>query len=220
LSACFAKSKSTITNLVTYLDFITPLVSSQGQANAIYFDLSSTFDLVIHTLLLQKLSAFGLSGGYVNWFCSYLTNRQSQFRVSGILSSPFIVLSGVPQGSVLGPLLFNLFMNDLCDIINYSRYLLFADDIKIFRVIKSPNDCNRLQSDIDSVQGWCTANFMELNISKTRVISFSRKTNPLICDYKLRQSSKTRTDSIKDLGAFIDSKLRFHNHVDYTFSQC
>jgi hypothetical protein len=111
-------------------------------------------------------------------------------------------------------------MNDLCDVINYSGCLLFADDIKIFRVIKSPDDCNRLQSDIDSVQGWCIANFMELNISKTNVIYFSRKTNTLIYDYKLRQSSITRADSIKDLGVFIDFKLRFHNYVDYIFSQC
>jgi hypothetical protein len=117
------------------------------------------------------------------------------------------VLSDVPQGSVLGPLFFSLFMNDLCNVINYSRNLPFADDIKIFRVIKSPNDCNLLQSDIDSVQGWCTANLMKLNINKTRVISSSRKTNTLICDYQLCQSSITRTDSIKDLGVFIDSKL-------------
>jgi hypothetical protein len=125
-------------SLVTYLDSITPLVSSQGQADAIYFDLSSAFDLVPHTLLLQKLSAFGLSGGCVNCFCSYLTNRRSQVRISGILSSPFVVVCGVPQGSVLGPLFFNIFMNDLCDVINYSRYLLFSDDTKIYGVIKSP----------------------------------------------------------------------------------
>jgi hypothetical protein len=130
------------------------------------------------------------------------------------------VLSGIPQGSVLGPLLFNIFMNDLCYVINYSKYLLFTDDIKIFHVIKSPNDCNRLQSDIDFVQGWCTANFMKLNINKTRVIFFSRKTNTLIYDYKLCQSSITRTNSIKDLGVFIDSKLRFHDYVDCIFSQC
>jgi hypothetical protein len=120
----------------------------------------------------------------------------------------------------LRPLLFKIFINDLSNVINYSRYLLFADDIKILRVIKSPNDCNRLQTDIDSVQGWFTANFMNLNISKARVISSSRKTNTLIYDYKLCQSSMTRTDSIKDLGVFTDSKLRFHNHVDYIFSQC
>jgi hypothetical protein len=149
LDACqhgFTKSKSTITNLVTYFEFITPLVTSQGQADDIYFDLSSAFHLV------QKLSAFGVSDGYVNWFCSYLTNRKSQVRVSKTLSWPFVMPSGVPQGSVLGPLLFNIFINDLCNAINHSRYLLLADDIKIFRAIRSPYDCSLLQSDIDSVQ--------------------------------------------------------------------
>jgi hypothetical protein len=120
----FTKFKSTTTNLVTYLDFITPLVGSQPQADTIYFDLTSAFDLVPHTLLLHKLNALGFSGGYVNWFRSYLTNRQSQVRIGGTISSPFEILSGVPQGSVLGPLLFNVYINDLCDTIKHSRYLL------------------------------------------------------------------------------------------------
>jgi hypothetical protein len=138
-----------------YLDYITPLVDSQCQVDAIYFDLRNAFDLVPLSLLLHKLSAFGLSGGYVNWYCSYLSNRKSQVRVSGILSSPFEVLSGVPQGSVLGPLLFSVFINDLGDVITNSKYILFADDIKISRAIKSPVECNLLQSDINSIQGWC-----------------------------------------------------------------
>jgi hypothetical protein len=128
-------------------------------------------------LLLHKLSALGLSGGCVNWFRSYLTNRQSQVRIGGIISSPFEVLPDVPQGSVLGPLLFNVYINDLCDKIKHSRYLLFADDIKIYRVISSPEDCNLLQFDIDSIRGWCTENYMKLNIDKAKVITFSKKTN-------------------------------------------
>jgi hypothetical protein len=85
----------------------------------------------------------------------------------------------------------------------HSKYLLFADDIKIFRAVDSAQDCYLLQSDINSVQGWCTANCMKLNIGKTRVISFSRKTNALIYDHKLCQSSITRSHSIKDLGVFL-----------------
>jgi hypothetical protein len=158
----------------------------------------------------------------VNYCCCYYYyhNYKSQVRISGIPSSPFEVLSGVPQGSVLGPLLFNVFINDLCDAIAHSKYLLFADDVKIYRAVKSPQDCDLLQSDIYSIQGWCIANCMKLNISKTKVISFSRKTNMLIYDYNLCQSSINRTDSIKDLGLFIDTKLHFHDHIKYLFSHC
>jgi hypothetical protein len=109
--------------VVTYVEFISPLVGSQRQADAIYFDLSNAFDLVSHSLL-HKLSASGLSGGYLNWFRSYLSNRKSQVRVSGFLSRPFKVLSGVPQVSVLGPLLFNVFNNDVCDAVAHFKYLM------------------------------------------------------------------------------------------------
>jgi hypothetical protein len=97
----FTKVKSASTNLVAYVDFIAPLVGSQRQADAIYFDLSNAFDLVPH----HKLSAFGLSSGYINWFRSYLSNRTSQVRVTGSLSAPFVVLSGVPQGCPGAPAL-------------------------------------------------------------------------------------------------------------------
>jgi hypothetical protein len=100
------------------------------------------------------------------------------------------------------------------------KYLLFEDDINIYRSVTSPQDCNLLQSDINSVQSWCIANCMKLNISKTKVISFSWKTNPLVYDYKLCQSSITRTDCIKDLGVLIDNKLHFHEHINHIFSQC
>jgi hypothetical protein len=104
-------------------------------------------------MLLHESSFFGFSDGYVSWFRSYLINRQSRVRVSGTLSLPFQVTSGVPQGSVLGPFLFNIFINDLCNTVNYCKLLIFADNLKIFRVI-----CFLLQSDINSVSGWCTAN--------------------------------------------------------------
>jgi hypothetical protein len=126
--------------LVTYLDYITPLVRSQRQVDDIYFDFSSAFDVVSHTLLLRKLSSFGLTSAYVSWFCSYLTNRFSCVKISGIFTAPFIILAGVPQGCVLGPLFCNVFIDDICNVITHSKFLLFADDIKIFRAIKSLDD--------------------------------------------------------------------------------
>jgi hypothetical protein len=147
----FIKSICTITNLVTFLDFVTPLVCSQDQVHSVYFDFSNAFDILPHALLLHKLKNYGPSSGYINWFHCYLTNRESYVRFSGLFSSPFVVLSGLTQGSVLWPLLFNICINDLCEVINHSSCLLFADDLKVYRAIKSPNDCFLLQSDIERV---------------------------------------------------------------------
>jgi hypothetical protein len=105
------------------------------------------------------------------------TNRLSYGAARGFLSSPSQVLSGVPRGSILGPLLFNVFIKDFGDAIAHSKYLLFADDIKIYRAIKISEDCDLLQSDINSKQGLHIANYLELSISKNKITYFSRKTN-------------------------------------------
>jgi hypothetical protein len=108
----------------------------------------------------------------------------------------------------------------LCDTIKHSWYLLFADDIKIYRAISSPEEYDLLQFYIDSIRGWCAANYMKLSIDKTKVIRFSRKTNILIYEYKLFHSMITRTDSVKDLGVYLDTKLYFHNQTNFIFSHC
>jgi hypothetical protein len=170
----FVKSKSTVASLVTYPNDVLPSVCSQGQFDSVHFDLSQAFDKVTHTLLLDKLSNFGLTSFYVNWFQSYLSNRSSFFRILGKFYSLFSVLSGVPQGSTLGPLFFNIFINDISAKINHSNFLLIADDLKNDRNIKSSEDCKTLQVDIDAVQQWCGENCMELNIQKTKIISFTQ----------------------------------------------
>jgi hypothetical protein len=152
-----------------------PFVCTQGQIDSVYFDLSSTFDIVPHNILLHKLSNFGLSSSYVDWFHSHLDNRHSSVRISGTLSFSFLVKSGVPQGSTLGPLLFSIFINDICNSIHNSRYLLFAGDLKFYRTIMNVDDCKLLQHVINSVHNWCLVNDMKINLGKTTIIPFSCK---------------------------------------------
>jgi hypothetical protein len=104
---------------------------------------------------------------FIKWFQSYLPNRSSSIPILGKFSSPLYVLSGVPQGCTLGPLLFNMFINDLSAEINHSKYLLFTDDLKMYLDIESVEGCKALQADIDAVQQWFGENCMELNIQKS-----------------------------------------------------
>jgi hypothetical protein len=128
-------------------------------------------------------------------------------------------LPGVPQGSTLGHLLFNIFINDRSAKINHSKFILFADDLKIYRNIKSTEDCKSLQVDINAVQQWRNGNCMELSIQKTKIISLTHKTNRINFKQFVKDALILRVECIKDLGVMLDSKLYFHCHVDFVYSQ-
>ena len=151
----FGKCCSTSSNLVTYFIALMQSVSTQGQVDAVYFDLTNAFDIFIH-FSLTSFSNFGLYASYVNWLCSYLPCRQASVRFSGVSSShSYIMKSGVPQGSILGPILFNAFINDICNSIRNYSCLLFAENLKVLRNIRNAVDCKLLQSDVDCVQKRC-----------------------------------------------------------------
>lgn len=119
----------------------------------------------------------------------------------------------MPQGSVLGPLLFNIFINDIVHILK-CPFLLYADDLKIYMKISAPEDCEKLQSDIDSLYNWCLYNKLQLNINKCNFISFTNRLIPLQQDYKINNITLIKVDTIKDLGVIFDSKLRFDLHIE------
>jgi hypothetical protein len=127
------------------------------------------------------------------------------------------VKCGVPQGSTLGPLIFNIFISDICDSIHNCQCLLLADDLKIST--SHVDDCKLLQHDIDSVQNWCLDNGIKLNLRKTTVIYFTRKTGSVYFNSKLCNNLVARSQCVKDLGVLLDCKLYFHQHVNYIFSQ-
>ena len=149
------------------------------------------------------------------WIQSYLTNRQQRVVFNGGVSGWQPVKSGVPQGSVLGPLFFNMFVNDIPTIFSSSHSLLFADDLKLFRMVRVPNDAQLLQEDLDKLCAWSSSWKLALNPTKCKVLTLTLKKQPVLMDYKLSHFSLDRVTDQKDLGILIDSKLTFNPHADY-----
>ena len=133
-----------------------------------YFHFRKAFDSINHTILLQKLPFLGFSDGAVAWFESYLSERQQCVKVNKTTSETIDIHYGVPQGSILGPLLFLIFINDLPNVLNSAQSLLYADDTIIYQKGKDYNESIRhIQLDLSNVSLWCQMNKLSLNCAKT-----------------------------------------------------
>lgn len=210
----FLPSRSTTSNLTEYVCYISQALEDKLEVHSVYTDFSKAFDVVEHNMLVQKLGHAGICGSLLRWCESYLLNRSQIVKIRGFVSEPRGVSSGVPQGSHLGPLFFVLFINDLCSSIQ-SNFKLFADDLKLYNTIKSSNDTEILQRDINIIDKWCTNNKMTLNASKCFCISFSRKQNPTNACYFINKTKLSEVTCIRDLGVMIDNQLNFRKHIDH-----
>uniref|UniRef100_A0A0A9WLJ4 Putative RNA-directed DNA polymerase from transposon BS n=1 Tax=Lygus hesperus TaxID=30085 RepID=A0A0A9WLJ4_LYGHE len=144
---------------------------------------------------------------------SYLGDRTMMVRLKNVTSMPFPATSGVPQGSHLGPLLFLLVINSVCTVLGGVEFLLFADDLKLYRTIESLSDCAVLQHSLDSLLQWCPSNSLALNPSKCSVMSFHRSLVPYTHDYRIGGGSLRRVTSLRDLGVLLDFQLSFSDHI-------
>ena len=215
----FIAKRSTITNLMTFTDFLTYNMKNGGQVDAIYTDFSKAFDRVNHSILLLKLHRLGFPNTVLNWIASFLSNRTQRVLFRNQLSLRIDVSSGVPQGSHIGPLLFILFINDLVNFLPNVNILMFADDLKIYMPVPDCSSSSHLQLVIDSLCLWCDNNLLELNVNKCFVISFTRGLLPIVSNYHMYGKSLVRVSSIKDLGVILDSKLNFNNHIDFVVNK-
>jgi hypothetical protein len=183
--------------------------------DAIFLDFAKAFDKVPHDILLADLKRIGIDRRLIMWIKSFLSNRTQRVSINGILSSSTKVTSGVPQGSVLGPLLFIIFINDLPSGI-LSHFAFFADDFMTFFAIKSPEDHLILQNALRIIAGWCLRKRMPLNFEKCVSMTFSSgRRLPSIYDYSLGPSSTPlkRVDSCYYLGVCLSSDLKWSKHM-------
>jgi hypothetical protein len=171
----FRPKRSTITNLCIFKQSILDSLVDKAQIDVIYTDFEKAFNRVNHSLLIYKLKLYGFREPLLLWFNSFLSNRSQVDKYENDISNLIHVLSGVPQGDYLTPLLSLFFINDMNKVLNYSNCLLFADDTKIFKKIKCIDDSLKLQADLDNFYKWGINNEMSFNIDKFSVISCSLK---------------------------------------------
>lgn len=209
----FRFNRSVSTNLLTVVDIISQHLDKNIQVDIIYFDFKKAFDRVDNDILLGKLNNIGFSPKLLKFFSNYLRDRQQYVRYGCFVSPPYHTRSGVSQGSVLGPLLFGLMVNDLESCLKHARCLLYADDLKLIYGVKNLTDTHTLQSDIDALYQWSKVNKLHFNTTKCNVMTFSRVHNPLHVEYLLGSELINRVYTVKDLGVIFDPRLNFHEHM-------
>ena len=209
----FVSKRSTITQLLHYLDKCTEEISSKKVVDVIYFDFAKAFDTVPHKRLLKKLQCYGVNGNILKWIEAFLTDRYQMVKVNEVLSTKRKVHSGVPQGSVLGPLLFVVYINDLPDVVRSLMYL-FADDTKIMSKIETKEDSKILQTDIDALEKWSKDWLLKFHPDKCHVLTLGKFDHiPHAFPYSLGDEVLDHVFSEKDIGITIDSELTFEEHI-------
>ena len=210
----FIRNRSSVQQLLILLDTI---INTKYQSDVIYLDIRKAFDSVSHNELLIKLKAIGISGNLWLWFKSYLLSRQQCVKIRHNNSSLLPVLSGVPQGSILGPLLFLIYINDIPNYVVSSSTLMFADDTKCYKTIAQPSDSTQLQHDINSLCRWGTESNLNFNHSKTVQLSF--KSQIVSSTYTIGSSIIKIVDKHRDLGVILSSNLSWEPHYQHITSK-
>ena len=203
--------------------------------DTLYLDFSKAFDKVDHALLIKKLERYGIKGKLLRWIKAFLSNRTQKVVVNGQMSLVDLVLSGVPQGTVLGPLLFLLYVNDLELCLNHSKLKLFADDSRLVKDLHPVNyedGCVELQTDLEASLKWAQANNMVLNENKFQLLSHHIHSHAPNVNMRLLkqlpfaevQYSRGYTlphgnlledsEGVTDLGVFVTGDYSFESHIN------
>ena len=211
----FIKGRGIEKAALLFLSDINQSYSNNDISSAVFLDFSKAFDTVDHGILLQKLEKYGIRGHTLNLLKSYLTDRKQYVSIDDSISSERIVSSGVPQGSCLGPLFFTIYINDIANVIDNIKFILFADDIVIYTSSNSKaQNINTLNHTLLRIFQWACANKLSLNPSKSKLIHFDNdQTSCCSADVAIGNSIIEEVFSIKYLGLTIQKDLKFNIHI-------
>ena len=211
----FISGRSTTIQLLNVLDKWTKKIDEGFSLDVIYMDFMKAFDKVPHQRLLAKVKSYGIVGKVHGWIQDFLENRKQCVVVNGCTSSSTEVTSGIPQGSVLGPLLFVIYINDLPENVKSDVYM-FADDTKIFRTIKTSEDNTKLQRDLEKLQTWSENWQLKFHPHKCKVMTVGKAQN-YSYRYHMKEEEKEvnlhHVEFEKDIGLVVDRKLNFEKHI-------
>jgi hypothetical protein len=220
----FRKGRSCLTQLLSHYDRILQNLNNNCETDVIYLDYAKAFDKVDHRILLQKLHAYGIRGKLYNWIKDFLSNRHQTVVINGKHSLYELVISGVPQGSVLGPLLFIIYINDLEKDVKDSKISSFADDTRAAKDIACVEDTEKLQADLDRIVRWSEANNMQLHEDKFEFLCYRTKQSSLLKQlpstgqHAVYQTPKGHTlypqEAVKDLGVILASDYSWSYHIN------
>ena len=231
----FRNQRSCTTQLLSHISFILSNLVEGNDVDCIYIDYAKAFDKVDHNILIQKLELYGINYKYLAWIKSFLSNRVQTVYNNGAFSFSTPVQSGVPQGSVLAPFFFIIFINDLPDEISGAKLLTFADDTKLIAKIKSTNDTFLLQNNLNTIINWSyNKNNMELNKEKFEYLSHKSQMHSQNLDllnnlpfpqkysqYFVSTSHEiSRSTHVRDLGIIVDENINWKLHIHTIHKQC
>ena len=209
----FVRHKSCLTNLLEFYEYTSKYIDQGLPVDVIYLDFQKAFDKVPHERLLLKVKAMGIHGQIYYWIKNWLQNRQQRVVISGVGSDWINVKSGVPQGSVLGPLLFLIYINDIDDCVN-NMILKFADDTKLFGTVANQSDIDKLQQDLRNLCRWSKEWLMLFNVDKCKVMHFGSKN--VQANYDMDGIILQNVDNEKDLGVTFQNDLKWNRQCTKT----
>ena len=211
----FTKGRSVTTNLLEVMNIWTEALMHNIPIDVLYLDYQKAFDCVPHQRLMKQVNSFGISGPASRWLKAFLSNRKQRVRVNGCQSQWAPVLSGIPQGSILGPILFSLFVNDLPGEVQ-SLISMFADDTKIYKMLTSASSGEELEESLHQLEEWAERMQMRFHPGKCKVMHLGKRNQKKNYSMKDGRGGMHILEEVtveKDLGVKIDNQLKFSDHV-------